>query len=145
MAEEHPAGPLTAAPSAAAREDEERIGRFDKNARAFDARLESFERERDSPDEAASSSVQEGLHRVLEPLHPGLEVTARCTESVCVVELASEDSVGTMIARIAPWLRQSSDVATGDPLDPEDERAMRLAFEKSEVMALVDQPSELLP
>lgn len=113
-----------------AEEDAARLTRFDENAQAFDERLAAFDREQGQIDENASEKAQEALQASLQEVHPEVRVTARCTASVCVVEVTSPDPVGTMIARIAPWLRKNTPVATGDPVDAEDENSLRLAFEK---------------
>lgn len=117
----------------AADEDAARLARFDQNARSFDERLSAFEREKGDVDEEAATALQEHLLSSLLPLHSTLQVKASCTLSVCVVEVSSEDPVGTMIARISPWLRQNTSLATGDPADTGDEHSLRLAFDKSEL------------
>lgn len=123
----------SAAEEDAAEEDVARLKRFDENARAFDERLAAFERERSTVDEGATTVLQERLLSALLPLHPEIQVNARCTLSVCVVEVSSDAPVGTMIARISPWLRQNTSLATGDPVDVEDGHSLRLAFDKSEL------------
>lgn len=117
-------------PESSADEDASRLMRFDDNARAFDERLAAFDREQGQIDENASEKAQAALQASLQEIHPEVRVTARCTASVCVVEVTSPDPIGAMIARIAPWLRKNTRAATGDPVDAEDENSLRLAFEK---------------
>lgn len=126
--------PSPSAPSFA-QQDADRLLRFDQNARDFDARLAAFERETGQEDEGATAALNERLLTALSPLHPEIEITTTCKASVCVVEMTSPESVGTMIARIAPWLRQHTGAATGDPVDAADENSLRLAFDKTDLPA----------
>lgn len=123
-------------PISSAEGDAARFDRFDENAWSFDERLDAFDREQAQADEAASVSVEKSLGAALQHLDPEIQVDASCTASVCIVELSSPESVGTMIAKVAPWLRKHTRAATGDPVDASDEHSMRLAFDKSD--ALVD-------
>jgi hypothetical protein len=121
--------PVTSSPTLV-EEDAARLERFDENARTFDSRLTAFEREQRQVDGPASGRLQEALQASLEQLHPTVQVSATCTASVCVVELTSPEPVGTMIARVAQWIRQHTRAATGAPVDADDENSMRIAVEK---------------
>ena len=125
--------PTNASPHAA--EDAARLVRFDQNARSFDERLAAFDREQDRGDDTSSVRVEEGLKAALRTFYPNVQVVASCTYSVCVVELSGPESVGTMIAKIAPWIRTHSLAATGDPANAADESSMRLAFDKADALA----------
>lgn len=122
-------------PNTYADQDAARLARFDENVQAFGERLSAFDRERGSVDEESSEKVKAALQSSLESMHPEIRVTALCTLSVCVVELTSPDPVGTMIARISPWLRKHTRAATGDPVDASDENSLRLAFDKMDALS----------
>lgn len=117
-----------------AEENAARLDRFDENARAFDERLTAFEREQGQADVAASIKLEESMRAALEALHPEIRVSASCAVTVCVVELSSPAPIGTMIARISPWIRERTRAATGDPLNPSDENSMRLVLEKADAL-----------
>lgn len=113
-------------------EEQLRIRRFDENARAFDQRLRRFREEADHIDEPASEAVEENVGEELRALVRDIDVRARCTPSTCVVEVTSAQTVGSTIAKIASWLREHPEGATGDPSSAEDQRGLRVVFERNE-------------
>ena len=122
--------------STEAEPDQNAIDRFDQNARDFDARLALFEEEQSSIDGAAGDIVREHILSELSPLSADIKVTPECTPSVCVVELTSGGSVGSLIASIASWLRRYPESAIGDPADPDDDEGMRVTFLRNEAPGL---------
>lgn len=120
-----------------------KLERFDENAGVFDARLAQFDREVKSGrvDLTRGARVAEAVREEVLDLLPEARIKVICTPSVCEVEVASEEPVGVLLARLSPWLVEVRDfAATGNPRREEEGReAFRLLFDATTAPGRVDE------
>lgn len=121
-----------------AEREQNSIDRFEQNALDFDERLLLFEQEQPRIDGSAGGIVSEHILLELSRLSEDIKVTTECTPSICIVELTSERSVGSLLASVASWLRRYPEGAIGDPADPDDDQGMRVSFLREEAPGLKD-------
>lgn len=110
------------------------LARFDRNARAFDERRALFEQEwrAGSRAEEAEQTLLAEVERECSELKVNLqaEFLVQCTESICEVQIFSDQPVGTLLAHAAPWLASRPDRAVGEKTPDGEQEGFLVMFDR---------------
>jgi hypothetical protein len=115
---------------------DERVRAFDENAARFDERISRFDGESSRRDDEFSRLLGGTMGAAFQDLEPTAQVETICTETVCVFHVTSERSVGSLLGRLSPWLLAHPEGATGNPVEEDDERGLRIVLERSDAEEL---------